>query len=595
MNSIEQEIANSIQAMETGESRYIDGRRIVTQSEIDLADMEAQQALEAQQVNPEMMAEGQAITPQLEGEPQPIPGTKQGEQAFGGVEDQTNIEAIAGPVDSMGVGEFLETTGRVFSGAAGGAATATLGLPGDVIGIIEGIVKASGAPEGEGLDAFLQGMGRVSEQYGSAATTKMLYDFVDRLDITDEAKEQIKAGSALLGEWGEIPGVAVAAKAFMNGVEGLTSYAAGAQGRIADRGMTLQSGIDPAAALDEIIVGFGRAREVRPPTETEPGIIVFHGSGSDFDRFELSKIGTGEGAQAFGRGLYFTDLEDVAKFYRDSVGLGKEVTYKGRKLKDTDSDAVSREDHLAVMVGQQDTKEAMQILAAKEVQRARDNLAGISQAIEDHAKNPDVYPLRFWGMDIDEAKSLEVKKFWEDELEAALEVEKNVDSISAKPAGKMYQAKLKVDPKKLLDYDKPMSAQNSFVRGKIEELVQEINLDDAVNLGFDPFEMGEEAALQAARESMLDSEVLTFLNTWRDIRGVEGAAEELLDKYGIKGIKYKAMQGVGARNVPETGAQNYVIFDENLIEIMKKYGIVGSVAVSSVAATQGKPDQGEAQ
>jgi len=259
MNSIEQEIANSIQAMETGESRYIDGRRIVTQSEIDLADMEAQQALEAQQVNPEMMAEGQAITPQLEGEPQPIPGTGQGAQVFGGVEDQTNIEAIAGPVDGMGVGEFLETTGRVFSGAAGGAATATLGLPGDVIGIIEGIVKASGAPEGEGLDAFLQGMGRVSEQYGSAATTKMLYDFVDRLDITDEAKEQIKAGSALLGEWGEIPGVAVAAKAFMNGVEGLTSYAAGAQGRIADRGMTLQSGLDPLAAVDEVIAGVQRA------------------------------------------------------------------------------------------------------------------------------------------------------------------------------------------------------------------------------------------------------------------------------------------------------------------------------------------------
>lgn len=222
MNSIEQEIANSIQAMETGESRYIEGKRIVTQSEIDLAEMEARQALEAQQTAPEMMTEGQAIIPQLEGEPQPIPGTKQGPQAFAGVEDQLNIDAIAGPVDNMGVGEFLEKTGQVFSGALGGAATATLGLPGDVVGIVEGIVQAAKAPEGEGLDAFLQGMGRVSEMYGSAATTKMLYDFVDRLDITDEAKEQIKAGSALLGEWAEIPGVAVAAKTFINGLQKLS-------------------------------------------------------------------------------------------------------------------------------------------------------------------------------------------------------------------------------------------------------------------------------------------------------------------------------------------------------------------------------------
>lgn len=265
MNSIEQEIANSIQAMETGEARYIQGSRIVTQSEIDLADMEKQQAFEAEQVNPDVMAEGQAVTSQLAGEAQPIPGTTTGPQAFGGVEDQLNPEAIAGPIDSMGVGEFLQTTGQVAAGVVGGAATATSGLPGDVIGIVEGIVQAAKAPEGEGLDAFLQGMGRVSEQYGSAATTKMLYDFVDGLDITDEAKEQIKAGSALLGEWGEIPGIAVAAKAFMSGVQGLSSYAAGAPARIADRGMALQSGVDPVAALDEAIVGLGLAKPSAVP------------------------------------------------------------------------------------------------------------------------------------------------------------------------------------------------------------------------------------------------------------------------------------------------------------------------------------------
>jgi len=265
MNSIEQEIANSIQAMETGEARYIQGRRIVTQSEIDLADMEKQQAFEAEQVSPDVMAEGQAIMPQLGGEAQPIPGTTTGPQAFGGVEDQLNPEAIAGPIDNMGVGEFLQTTGQVAAGVVGGAATATSGLPGDVIGIVEGIVQAAKAPEGEGLDAFLQGMGRVSEQYGSAATTKMLYDFVDGLDITDEAKEQIKAGSALLGEWGEIPGIAVAAKAFMSGVQGLSSYAAGAPARIAERGMALQSGVDPVAALDEAIVGLGLAQPSAVP------------------------------------------------------------------------------------------------------------------------------------------------------------------------------------------------------------------------------------------------------------------------------------------------------------------------------------------
>lgn len=451
------------------------------------------------------------------------------------------------------------------------------------------------ADEGKKLEGVLEMLKLVP----SAMVGEKLKEQGKNLGFSDEQVEAF--GEGYLG--GELSSIVVnaipGAKQLLKGAKWLkdsaVDYAAGAPARVAERGTgtTLQSGIDPVAAVDEVITGFGRARDLRLPTDDEPGIIVFHGSGSDFDRFQLSKIGTGEGAQAFGRGLYFTDLEDIAKFYRDAVGMGKEVTYKGRKLKDIDSEAMSREDHLAVMVGQQDTTEAMQILAEREVKRARDNLAGINQTIEDHAKNPEAYPLKFWGMDIDEAKSIEVKDFWEEELSAALEVQKNVAGISAKPAGKIYQAKLKVDPKKLLDYDKPISEQNSFVKGKIEELVQEVTVDDALNLGFDPFEMGEEAALQAARQTFLDSEVLTFLNTWRDIRGVEGVAEELLDQYGIKGIKYKAMQGAGARNVPETGAQNYVIFDENLIDIMKKYGIVGSVAVSSAVASQGESNQGE--
>ena len=61
-------------------------------------------------------------------------------------------------------------------------------------------------------------------------------------------------------------------------------------------------------------------KKIVPPTETEPGIIAFHGSGADFDEFRLEMIGTGEGAQAYGYGLYFTDSEDIAKFYKDAVG-----------------------------------------------------------------------------------------------------------------------------------------------------------------------------------------------------------------------------------------------------------------------------------
>jgi len=44
-------------------------------------------------------------------------------------------------------------------------------------------------------------------------------------------------------------------------------------------------------------------------------IRAYHGSPHKFKKFSMSKIGTGEGAQAFGHGLYFTNLKDIAKHY----------------------------------------------------------------------------------------------------------------------------------------------------------------------------------------------------------------------------------------------------------------------------------------
>lgn len=51
---------------------------------------------------------------------------------------------------------------------------------------------------------------------------------------------------------------------------------------------------------------------------------VWHGSPYDFDRFSMSAIGTGEGNQAFGWGLYFTDLEGIARNYAEKLRKGGE-------------------------------------------------------------------------------------------------------------------------------------------------------------------------------------------------------------------------------------------------------------------------------
>jgi hypothetical protein len=66
--------------------------------------------------------------------------------------------------------------------------------------------------------------------------------------------------------------------------------------------------------------GLGLAMSAIPGAKAaKKGIKAFHASPHDFDAFDMSKIGTGEGTQMEGRGLYFGQAPDVADFYQEST------------------------------------------------------------------------------------------------------------------------------------------------------------------------------------------------------------------------------------------------------------------------------------
>lgn len=56
-----------------------------------------------------------------------------------------------------------------------------------------------------------------------------------------------------------------------------------------------------------------------PAAAPKKTVKAFHGSPHNFDEFSADKIGTGEGAQAYGHGLYFAEEEGVARTYRDEL------------------------------------------------------------------------------------------------------------------------------------------------------------------------------------------------------------------------------------------------------------------------------------
>ena len=64
--------------------------------------------------------------------------------------------------------------------------------------------------------------------------------------------------------------------------------------------------------------------------QTVSPLTVWHGSPHKFDKFDSSKIGTGEGAQAYGHGLYLAESPDVAKSYQSALSADRGFSFGGK-------------------------------------------------------------------------------------------------------------------------------------------------------------------------------------------------------------------------------------------------------------------------
>ncbi len=87
-------------------------------------------------------------------------------------------------------------------------------------------------------------------------------------------------------------------------------------------GAGLAAPIVAAAKAPEIAGGLlqmGRNLAAPQTLNKQTGAIVYHGSPHKFDKFDSSKIGTGEGAQAYGHGLYLAENPGVAKSYAEQL------------------------------------------------------------------------------------------------------------------------------------------------------------------------------------------------------------------------------------------------------------------------------------
>ena len=105
-------------------------------------------------------------------------------------------------------GEAMEGIGMTVMGIAGGAGSATLGLPTDIAGLFVGIKDAVTAEEGKRIDAFVNGFTEFSKaNLGSEYYRGIFDNFVDSFDVDPKLKEDAKSGFGL-GEFGGVGGIA---------------------------------------------------------------------------------------------------------------------------------------------------------------------------------------------------------------------------------------------------------------------------------------------------------------------------------------------------------------------------------------------------
>ena len=101
------------------------------------------------------------------------------------------------------------------------------------------------------------------------------------------------------------------AQALMN-----RDYSGALEGGALMAGGTLMAAL-PGPSVSSMKRGADEVVDALPMDEASKGLTLYHGSPHDFDTFSMDHIGSGEGAQDLGRGLYFFDDEAEATLYRN--------------------------------------------------------------------------------------------------------------------------------------------------------------------------------------------------------------------------------------------------------------------------------------
>ena len=290
-------------------------------------------------------------------------------------------------------------------------------------------------------------------------------------------------------------------------------------------------------------------------------IKAYHGSPVDFDKFDVEFLGTGEGAQAHGWGLYFALNQYVAKSYNNT--LARKTYYKY-------NDKVYKQGSLAYLI-------LKYIYEYKDLD-AQNKIKKILNSAEFQEKYPKIND-----------------KLIEKIINGIENIKKDdIDVVG----GQIYQVELP-DLDYYLDEELPLSKQSDYVKKIIEKIRKDYEFPKPKVIEFSKDEKEEAQKLwnkllnrfnnygknmerfRPKVEITDENYVITYFTSfdydeiysditdtgeiiYKRLSHIENSrkiASRVLDEYGIKGIKYNGhMDG-----------KCVVIFNADNVKIIKKY------------------------
>ena len=297
---------------------------------------------------------------------------------------------------------------------------------------------------------------------------------------------------------------------------------------------------------------------------------AYHGTPYIFDRFTTDKIGTGEGSQVFGWGLYFTDLKGIAEGYAEKLSEQGTANYTldGKALPEV----------LAPYLYDSRTKK-------KDLITDIDNAIKSNKSLLPNSKGfPQYDRLKAENEGLLKAKSFLLGSKSEIQFKPSRNLYKVAlhkgktpseytwlewdNKIPKNTAEKIVNAIISVHPK---DFSKTYMDYN-----------EDIHIDSEENLIKQVTDMTGRELYRALH----DRKYYFLFGNFYDISSTPKEASLFLLENGIDGIKYPAESISHGATSDTARGFNYVVFDENVVTIEERVQFQQEAAIFRAAAIE---------